>query len=250
MIPTIKNYIRQHLFGHTVTEKNSSEAYDLWSENYDVQPGNLMLDLDEILFPKLINEKIIQNKAVADIGCGTGRHWPRILKLHPANLTGFDVSQGMLNQLNQKFPDARTIRITDNLFSEVPDSTYDLIISTLTVAHIENIEEALQAWCRMLKPVAEIIITDFHPKLLAFGGKRTFRHNNVQLAVKNFVHPVGTIKEILRGNGFSVVGEEEISINESVKHYYTQQNALAVYERFKGFPVIYGVHLKRTDDPE
>jgi ubiquinone/menaquinone biosynthesis C-methylase UbiE len=132
----------------------------------------------------------------------------------------------------------------------VDDASFDAIVSTLTVAHIENIEQALRAWCTVLKPNAAIIITDFHPKLLAFGGKRTFRHNNVSLSVKNFVHAIGTIKDVLKENGFRVMAEEEIRIDETVKHYYTQQNALKVYEQFKGFPVIYGIHLKRGNDPE
>jgi len=32
-----------------------------------------------------------------------------------------------------------------------------------------------------------------------------------------------------------------------MKHYYEKQNALAVYNKYKGFPVIYGIHLKRGD---
>ncbi|HTE00449.1 MAG TPA: class I SAM-dependent methyltransferase [Mucilaginibacter sp.] len=250
MIPAVKNYLKKRFFTKPVTEKNSSEAYDIWSANYDMQPGNLMLDLDETLFPKLLAQTSIQNKAVADIGCGTGRHWPKILQQQPLSLTGFDVSEGMLNKLKEKFPGANTYRITDDLFSTVANASFDTIISTLTVAHIENIETALQAWCRILKADCEIIITDFHPKLLAVGGKRTFKHNNEQLAVKNYVHSTDTIKDILLQNGFRVVAEHEISIDETMKHYYIQQNALPVYERFKGFPVIYGVHLIRGHDPE
>lgn len=250
MIPIVKNYIKQRLFGQGVKEKNPADAYDLWAEDYDLQPGNLMLDLDEVLFPKLLEERIIKNKAVADIGCGTGRHWAKALQMQPVSLTGFDVSEGMLNKLKEKFPDAHTYKITDDLLSNVSDAAFDTIISTLTVAHIENIETALLAWSRILKPNADIIITDFHPKLLAFGGKRTFRHNNIQLSVKNFVHSTNIIKDALQANGFSVVAEEEIRIDETVKHYYAQQNALKVYEQFKGFPVIYGIHLKRGNDPE
>jgi ubiquinone/menaquinone biosynthesis C-methylase UbiE len=250
VIPTVKNYIRKHLFNKPVTEKNSTEAYDLWSENYDVQPGNLMLDLDEALFTQLLDKTSVQNKLIADIGCGTGRHWLKILQMDPSGLTGFDVSEGMLSKLRQKFPDAVTHRIKDDLFADIDDASFDTIISTLTVAHIQNLEKALQAWCRILKGAGEIIITDFHPKLLAFGGKRTFRHNNVQLAVKNFVHPISTIKDTLNQNGFRIVAEEEVCIDETMKHYYTQQNALPVYEQFKGFPVIYGIHLKRNNDPE
>lgn len=249
MIPTVKNYIKQRLFRRTVAEKNSADAYDLWSNDYDRQPGNLMLDLDEVLFPKLLDKAAVQNKAVADIGCGTGRHWAKVLQMNPLSLTGFDVSQGMLNKLKEKFPDAHTHKITDDLLSNLADASFDTIVSTLTVAHIENLETALAAWCRILKPNADIVISDFHPKLLAFGGKRTFRHNNSQLSVKNFVHSTGSIKDVLRENGFRLVTEEEIGIDETVKHYYTQQNALKIYEQFKGFPVIYGIHLRRGNDP-
>lgn len=249
MIPTLRN-IKQRLFKPGITEKSSAEAYDLWSEDYDVQPGNLMLDLDEILFPKMVRQQIIHNKAVADIGCGTGRHWTKILQIQPLSLTGFDVSEGMLNKLQAKFPGANTHKITDDLLSNVHEASFDTIISTLTVAHIENIEQALQAWCRILKPVADVIITDFHPKLLAFGGKRTFRHHNERLAVKNYVHDVNTIKDALKRNGFRLMTEEEIRIDETLKPYYEQQNALKVYEQFEGFPVIYGIHLRRGNDPE
>jgi ubiquinone/menaquinone biosynthesis C-methylase UbiE len=238
LIPTVKNYIKQRLFRQTSTEKNSADAYDLWSKDYDRQPGNLMLDLDEVLFPKLLDKAAVQNKAIADIGCGTGRHWAKILQMHPLSLTGFDVSQGMLNKLKEKFPDAHTHKITDDLLSNMGDAAFDTILSTLTVAHIENLEHALGAWCRILKPNADIVISDFHPKLLAFGGKRTFKHS------------ISSIKDVLQENGFRLVTEEEIGIDETVKHYYTKQNALKIYERFKGFPVIYGIHLRRGNDPE
>ena len=249
VIPTLRN-IRKRFFQTAVIEKNSADAYDLWSEDYDTQPGNLMLDLDEVLFPKFLDKGVIQNKSVADIGCGTGRHWTKILHMQPAGLIGFDVSEGMLSKLRIKFLNANTYKINDNSLSNVQDAAFDTIISTLTVAHIENIEQALQAWCRILKPSADVIITDFHPKLLVFGGKRTFKHHNERLAVKNYVHAVGTIKDLLYQNGFRLIREEEMIIDETVKHYYADQNALNVYEQFKGFPVIYGIHLRRRNDPE
>ena len=65
-------------FFNPVKEKQSVEAYDLWAENYDAQPGNLMLDMDEKVFVELLSEISIEGKQVADIGCGTGRHWPKM----------------------------------------------------------------------------------------------------------------------------------------------------------------------------
>jgi ubiquinone/menaquinone biosynthesis C-methylase UbiE len=246
LIKTLKKYFNRHAIASPVNEKDVVEAYDLWAANYDSQPGNLMLDLDEFLFNKLLGGIDIKEKRIADIGCGTGRHWTKIFAEKPASLTGFDVSPGMLKKLRSKFPGAQTEVITDNLFSTVEDETFDLVISTLTVAHIENIEEALLAWCRILSSSGDIIITDFHPDILAVGGKRTFSHQNARIAVRNFVHPTATITNILLRNNFHLVSREELHIDDSVKHYYREQNALAVYEKFKGFPVIYGMHFRRA----
>jgi len=245
MLATIKNYLQNKRSLSAVTEKSVVEAYDIWAENYDSQPDNLMLHLDGKLFSQLINNVDIKGKQVADIGCGTGRHWPLILSKQPASLTGFDVSGGMLKKLNEKYPQAHTHIITNNLFSVIPDETYDVIISTLTVAHIEDIDEAMQAWSRLLKSGGEIIITDFHPHTLAFGGKRTFKHNNSVMAVRNYVHPIYTIKDALSRNNFELLIQEEIQVDETMKPFYAKQNALHVYEKYKDFPVIYGIHLKK-----
>jgi len=244
MITTLKKLIGQNVSALSI-EKNAVDAYNLWAENYDAQPGNLMLDLDELVFSGLLKGVDIQHKQVADIGCGTGRHWHEILKNAPLSLTGFDVSPGMLHRLQAKFPEAHTHVISDNLFSFVPDALYDVIVSTLTVAHIEYLDQALQAWCRILKPIADIIITDFHPNALAFGGKRTFEYHKTQISVQNFVHYLADIKEVLLKHNFRVIKVDERIVDEPVKHYYTAKNALHVYEKFKGSRIIYGIHLRR-----
>jgi ubiquinone/menaquinone biosynthesis C-methylase UbiE len=248
VIDILKNFVKQRFFHSPTKEKGSVEAYDIWSVNYDDQPGNLMLDLDDTLFSDLLRGLNLAKKKVADIGCGTGRHWDKLLKHKPKILTGFDVSAGMLKRLEQKFPEAQTYQITDNLFADVHDQSYDVIISTLTIAHIKNIEEALQAWCRILKPGGDIIITDFHPSTLAYGGKRTFKHHNKQIAVQNYVHQLSDIKEIMLNNNCTLIAHEEVKIDEKVKHYYANQNALHVYESYKGFPIIYGLHFKKKND--
>lgn len=245
MLETIKKYIRTSVTPARIKERDVAEAYNIWAAHYDAQPGNLMLDLDELVFAKLLGAVDLKDKHVADIGCGTGRHWPKILKGGVAGLTGYDVSAEMLKKLGDKFPAAKTCIIADNQFAAVPDHTYDLIISTLTVAHIENIADALRAWVRILKPSGDMIITDFHPATLAVGGQRTFRHGNSHIAVRNFVHPVNTVSQILLENHFRMIKKVEKNIDEQVRHYYTAQNALHVYNKFKDFPIIYGMHFRR-----
>jgi ubiquinone/menaquinone biosynthesis C-methylase UbiE len=245
LIETLKRYIRKNIGSNKIKERGVVEAYDIWAPQYDSQPGNLMLDLDEMVFTELFGSIDVKNKNIADIGCGTGRHWPKMLRQDIARLTGFDVSPGMLGMLREKFPETETHVITDNHFAGIADKTYDLVVSTLTVAHIQNIEEALTAWSRILKDDGELIITDFHPSALASGGQRTFKHGNGHIAVRNFVHSTATIISILQKHDFELVAKLEKTVDETVKHYYQAQNAMHVYEKFKGFPIIYGLHFRR-----
>jgi ubiquinone/menaquinone biosynthesis C-methylase UbiE len=246
MIRALKNYLKQNFLSSPIKEKNPEEAYDIWAKNYDAQPGNLMLDLDEMMLEKLLKNTPVANQKIADIGCGTGRHWARILKEKPSKLVGFDISEGMLMRLKEKFPQADTKRITDDLFSDTSDSSFDMVISTLTLAHIRDIAPALGAWARILKDKSDILITDFHPKTLASGGKRTFISEKKLIAVQNFVHHTVKIKSVLSEHGFSLISEEDIHIDERFRHYYENKDALKVYEAYKGFPILYGLHFRRS----
>ncbi|HEY4935103.1 MAG TPA: methyltransferase domain-containing protein [Puia sp.] len=243
MIPSIKSFLQKTNFFSS--EKDATKAYDIWSDAYDLQPGNLMLDLDEMIFSSLIKNIDLKNKKVADIGCGTGRHWQKIYEKEPSLIMGFDISVGMLHQLMRKFPSAVTQLTTDNLLKTVTDSYVDCLITTLTIAHIKNIDEAIASWSRVLKNDGDLVITDFHPTTLANGGKRSFPHGRKSLSILNYIHPLEKVKNTFARNGLVVIQQEERKVNEEVRPYYDNQNALSIYNRFLGIPIIYGLHLKK-----
>jgi ubiquinone/menaquinone biosynthesis C-methylase UbiE len=223
-----------------------SRAYDLWAGAYDAQPGNLMLDMDEELFGNLLDQAKLTGQCVVDIGCGTGRHWKKILRKNPSKLVGYDVSAGMLEKLKEKFPGAETHLLTDHRLKELADASCGLVVSTLTIAHIEDIEPVMKEWNRVLQPGGEIIITDYHPEALSRGGKRTFRHGNKILAVRNYIHPVEKVRQMARQRGWTELRFSEKVIDDSVKGYYEKQNALELFEQFREVPIIYGLHFKKT----
>jgi ubiquinone/menaquinone biosynthesis C-methylase UbiE len=243
MKPSIRRLLQK--FSPRPSEKSAEKAYDIWSPSYDLQPGNLMLQLDEMIFSKLLRNIDLRDKWVADIGCGTGRHWQKIFEKEPARVMGFDLSPGMLHQLKLKFPSAHTYLTSDNLLKNVPDSLIDCLITTLTIAHIRNIDEAIASWSRILKNCGDLIITDFHPVSLANGAKRSFRYAGKTITVTNYIHPLEKVKNIFQKYGLFVVAQEERNVNEEVRPYYHNQNALAIYDRFIGIPIIYGLHLKK-----
>jgi ubiquinone/menaquinone biosynthesis C-methylase UbiE len=222
-------------------------AYDLWAADYDLQPDNMMLAWDEEIFSNLINNMDLRNKIIVDIGCGTGRHWKKIFDREPKKIIGFDVSEGMLKMLQCKFPQAETHHLINDELNNLENESCDVIFSTLTIAHIENAEKALQTWNRILKSGGQIIITDFHPTALAKGAKRTFNYNGKTMAVKNYVHSIDKLKGIARQLHLEVFRLIEKSIDESARRFYEKQNAFQVYESWKGTPIIYGIHLKKSN---
>jgi len=244
MIESIRSLLNKTAFKDT--PKSSILAYEIWSETYDKQPGNLMLDLDEKIFADLIESIDLKNKGIADIGCGTGRHWEKLYKKQPAFVMGFDVSSGMLRQLLRKYPAALTYHIMDNQMKKIPDDFIDCLVTTLTIAHIEDIEEAISAWSRVIKQDGDLVITDFHPEMLARGGKRSFRHGNRSFSVKNFIHSLEKLERICLKYNFSIVKRAERKVDEKVKNYYESQQAIHVYNRFLGTPIIYGIHLRKN----
>ena len=222
-------------------------AYNLWAAEYDSQPDNMMLAWDEDIFSRMINTMDLHNKIIADIGCGTGRHWGKIYEREPKKIIGFDVSEGMLSILKQKFPESETHHLINDELKELENQSYDMIFSTLTIAHIKNAEKALHEWSRILKSGGEIIITDYHPTALAKGGRRTFNYHGKKIAVKNYVHSIEKLKGIARQLDLEVIHFIEKSIDESARPFYEKQSALHVYESWKGTPIIYGIHLKKPD---
>ena len=242
---TLKKYFSNYLPGLKETEP--AAAYNLWATTYDSQPDNLMLAMDEELVSDLLSNINIENKIAADIGCGTGRHWKKIIERHPKKLIGFDVSEEMLKILQNKFPSSETHLLINNELSSLDNESCDIIFSTLTIAHIKDINKALTEWSRVLKPGGNMIITDYHPTALAKGGKRTFSYNRKTVAVKNYVHSIAMLKEIAKQLGLQQISLIEKLIDETTKPYYEKQNALSIFEAWKGMPIIYGIHLKKTD---
>ncbi len=225
--------------------KTSKEGYKIWAESYDDEKDNLMLYYDEIIFSKLLNMTNCYAKTILDFGCGTGRNWHELVLHHPARIIGSDISPEMLTMLKNKFTGAETYLINDNKLDFLKKNECDLIISTLVISHIKDIENLFNQWDIVLKDSGEIIITDFHPDLFSKGGARTFKFKEKSYKIANYIHAISEIEKILNRLNFKTVHIIEEIIDEKVKPFYLRKNAEHIYERFKGTPFIYGIHLKR-----
>jgi len=228
----------------------SREAYRLWSETYDAQPDNVILHLEAQLFGELLSDLAVEGKTVLDVGCGTGRHWERLMARRPAALIGADSSPHMLDRLRSKYPGASLHALDGGHLVGIADRSVDILLSTLALGHIRDVGQALAEWTRVLKDGGHMILTDFHPEAFRAGMKRTFVHEGQTFEVENHLHSIELLGRIFRERELEVVASRERRIDEAVRDHFERQGYRAAFERFRQTPVILGFHLVKSDRAE
>jgi ubiquinone/menaquinone biosynthesis C-methylase UbiE len=234
-------------FGKRTSEiiRTPKEGYKIWSESYDDEKDNLMLTYDEIILKTLLSKIDLSGKTILDYGCGTGRNWFELLKHDPDRIIGCDISSEMIDRLKRKYSFAESFLIKNDKLNFLSNKECDIIISTLVISHVYDIENLFIEWDRVLKDSGDIIISDFHPDLFAKGGTRTFKQAGKSYKIQNYIHHLREIEELLCRYGFTKITLIEKMIDEEVKGFYIKKNAEHIYSRFMGIPFIYGIYLKR-----
>ena len=222
-----------------------ADAFDLWSIAYDEQVTNPLLLIDDDLVDRLLANVPLEGKVIVDVGCGTGRLWPRLLAVRPKHLVGYDLSVGMLARLRAKHPDADLHRATSHLLPDTQDESCDLVISTLTFGYIADAEGAFKEWARVLKPAGHVVVTDFHPDV-ATPNSRTFRHGNRTIAIRHRARPLPAVAAAAARSGLAVERIEDGLVGESARPAYEAAGALALYRAQQGSAMMFGMHLVKA----
>ena len=222
------------------------KAYDRWAATYDEQPNNVVFALESGLFSEMLMRTPIEGKIVADIGCGTGRHWHEMLSRAPASLLGVDPSKGMLERLQRRFPAARTICSSGDHLPEFMDASCHAVVSTLALAHMPGAAAAVWEWSRILRLGGSILLTDFHPDAIRSGMKRTFLSGSRTLEIEHHVTDLERLREIAASCGLTADFMGERVIDTSVRPLYERAGYLEGYEKYQGVPLIFGLRFVKT----
>ena len=100
---------------------------------------------------------------VLDFGCGTGLV---TLALRPrvGRITGADTSSGMLEQLRRKIA-AGTLGNVEAVWMDpaqprLPDGPFDLVVSSMTLHHVEDPGPVFRAFLERLRPGGRVALAD------------------------------------------------------------------------------------------
>jgi 2-polyprenyl-3-methyl-5-hydroxy-6-metoxy-1,4-benzoquinol methylase len=141
---------------------STKRDFDKEAAQWDENPSRVKLAND--IFVSISEH--VQLKAsmrVMDFGCGTGLLSLKVAPLVNA-VTGIDSSRGMLDVFREKVIKQNignvTVRLVDLEKGDSLEGMYDLIVSSMTLHHVEKIEPLLKQFYKCLLPGGLVCITD------------------------------------------------------------------------------------------
>jgi demethylmenaquinone methyltransferase/2-methoxy-6-polyprenyl-1,4-benzoquinol methylase len=145
------------------------------------------MGIDKRLRNKII--RFLQDKKpgqILDIATGTGDL--AILearKLRPRKVTGFDLSEGMLEVARKKVTKQKLDNVIELIRGDAenmdfPDNFFDAVTVAFGVRNFENLEKGLQEMFRVTKPGGHVLILEFsQPEKSPFKQLYAFYSKNI-----------------------------------------------------------------------
>ena len=148
-----------------IKNTDSIERFNAAAETWDDNPRRVKL-ARQVMQSMQDSIPFKTNWNVLEIGCGTGLlSYPVARKT--ATLTSIDTSQGMIDELKKKIREYKLLNIRpvvlDILSSSLSPETaqlYDLVFSSMTFHHIEEVDKALQKLYTLVRPGGYLAIAD------------------------------------------------------------------------------------------
>lgn len=148
--------------------RNFNEAAAFWDE----EPRRVRLAA-EVAEAVKREVALSDDMDVLDYGCGTGLV---SLFLQPLvrSITGADTSDGMLEIFRAKVVAQRLSNVNTLLLEpereSLPAERFDLVVSSMTLHHVEDLEKLLREFRRVLRPGGALAVADLDSEDGSFHG--------------------------------------------------------------------------------
>lgn len=179
------------------TDQQTIDSYNQGAQNYnDKQPSSFYhLYLEKPAMFSLLPE--LKNKRVLCIGVGTGQE-ANELYLRGAQVTGIDISEGMINQARKNFPNIEFI-LQDMNNLKFKANNFDFVYSSLAFHYAEDLESLFKQIHTILKSKGQLLFSTTHP---IFDAVERFELDSKHLEVMGYMKDVETQQVTSLGNYF------------------------------------------------
>lgn len=207
------------------------DAYRLWAHGYDAENAVSALENAAVLrvTPPLAE------RALLDVGCGTGRRLPATGARH---CVGVDLVFEMLAAGDVHAATARRIAGDVRALPLAPNA-FDVIWCRLVLGHVPELAPAYRELARVASPGATLVVTDFHPAAIAAGHTRTFRDAGGALhAIEHHVHTAAQHCTAAAAAGWRLGTQHEPAVGAEVRPFYARAGVLDRFEAERGLPLV------------
>ena len=132
-----------------------TKMFDNIEENYDIQNHSLSFGLDNLWRKTAIKELTNKPKKILDIATGTGDFAISAAKYTKAQITGIDISKGMLDVGNKKITTRKlgnriTLKQADSEDLPFKDNSFQGMTAGFGIRNFENLQKGLKEMYRVL----------------------------------------------------------------------------------------------------
>ena len=141
--------------------------FDSIAHSYDLLNHTLSFGIDKHWRKAAINSlRPFHPQRILDIATGTGDFALLATKeLHPQELLGVDLSEGMMNVGREKVKKAHLENIIhfqkeDCLQLTIADNSFDAVMVAYGIRNFENLDQGLREMCRVMRPNGRLVIIE------------------------------------------------------------------------------------------
>lgn len=214
---------------------SAAEGYDRWAASYD-SDLNPVLALERRCVLSLLPN--LMGKCIIDLACGTGRWFESLAEKGAGRIFGVDLSANMLSVAADKRPSRATLVRAD--ISHLPFSRnhFDFAVCSFAVGHISGLEMLASECRRVLKPEAQLFITDLHPEAYDRGWRTGFRDREGAVEIETVTRSLQEFLKIFRDAGFQCARMSEFSFEKPEESIFLQAGKIQEFPSACDFPAL------------
>ena len=222
------------------------EGYRRWAPIYDSTPNPILALEERYLMPLLPS---VRGKSILDLACGTGRWLQILVNMGPRLGVGIDLSTAMLAVAQRKASLGGILAKADCTRLPFRGQCFDLVVFSFALGHVADIGRMIKELARVMKPNADLYVSDIHPEAYDNGWRTGFRDETSAAEIEQSPRSLTSIRERFASAGFSSVQMLPCVFGKPEGPIFDRAGKGERFESLRQVPAIYVCHFKLNAKP-
>jgi ubiquinone/menaquinone biosynthesis C-methylase UbiE len=188
----------------------------------------------------------MNHKLVLDLACGTGRWLQNLVALGARSGVGVDFSAAMLRIAAIKPAIACRLTRADCTRLPFPAGLFDFAICSFALGHFHDLRAVSGEFATILRPGADLVLSDVHPDAYARGWRTGFRQERIALEIQTVHHSFAEILEQFGSSGFDCCDLLSESLGEPERPLFIRAGREHLFQSACKIPAVFIARFRRN----